>query len=52
MESLLNELIKLIEDTRKNNKNQPYLSDIENGWNEGSNEVIDNVESIIKKYKQ
>lgn len=49
MEKLLLELTKFIEETRKNNQERPFLTDFENGWNEGSIDVVDALESLIKK---
>lgn len=52
MEKLLIELTKLIEETRKNNPERPFLTDFENGCIEGSNDVVDDLESIVKKYNK
>lgn len=52
MENLLMELTKFIEDTKEKNKERPYLSEFENGWSEGSNDVVDCLENIIQKYNR
>lgn len=49
MDKLLNELQKFIEEIRKNNLEQPFLSDFENGYIEGRNDVIDDLERLVNK---
>lgn len=44
------ELINLIKENRNLHKKAPYLSDYENGVNEGVNDLLDDLEGILSKY--
>lgn len=49
MEELTKLLTDYVEVQRKLNKDQPFLSDYENGVREGVNDTLDDIEQIIKK---
>lgn len=44
------ELINLIKENRKLYKDTPYLSDYENGANQGVNGFLDDLEGVLSKY--
>lgn len=49
-ENMEAELINLIKENRKLHKDTPYLSDYENGVNQGVNNILDDLEGILSKY--
>ncbi|PLS19002.1 hypothetical protein CVD28_00955 [Bacillus sp. M6-12] len=49
-EQMIAELIEMLKSERGLHKDAPFLSDFENGCNEGANDILDNVERILSKY--
>ena len=49
MEELINKFTEYIKTQRNLHRDEPFLSDYENGVNTGVNDTLDDLEEILKK---